>query len=648
MQLSDSQVRGLLRLTPPFDENDTFSEAFPEGGFIDGHHLIRLVGEGGMGRVYEARRASGTTSVALKVLKPELDSERERRRFFRTAEQVAEFSHPHIARILHVGADASTPYFTMEFVAGGSLLCAKLSQPSNWQPRSKWREWLGVGSRLTKEQRALAELASKVARAIDYAHKRGLLHRDIKPGNILIDAQGEPRLVDFGLARRIEPGADSSHAAGSEGSLYYMSPEQIAGGADGLTVRADIYSLGATFYELLTGVPPYRGEYLQVRTQVQGAIPVPAPSSLAPWVHPYLEAICLKCLEKSPNARYQSAAMLAQDFESVALGRPPSIPPLSAFRRVSYTLRRHPARTRRALLAVAALLSCVGLVLYALQRREARYREVVVANTAIASGQAGAAMLQLRAYADRVREAAAKPAFAAYAEQREPLDDPGEQIHQFASGFDAAYVLSTDGLVRAQWPVPKHEIWDRQYLFRDYFRGAKALAERGQEGVHVALAFRSERDDELKFAVSAPIYDQGRWVGVLVGAMVTDRVFGAVRTNVGDPERTTALLGPRGIDRPDIEKEARGELRPHYVTLIHEGLQRGQEVPMDSSPDLMRAFAQRAAPGEQFALEFPAPRVNANYRDPVAGFEGEWIAAFAPVGHTGYVIVTQSRKSSWW
>jgi hypothetical protein len=306
---------------------------------------------------------------------------------------------------------------------------------------------------------------------------------------------------------------------------------------------------------------------------------------------------------------------LAADLASVAHNRPPRIPPLSALRRGVYLARRHPQRTQRLVGLCALIALSVALLFLGWQQRQRHLRDAVVANTAIASGQAGAALLLLRAQGDRVLAAAELPVIAELAARDKLLEDPGPEVKQLALGVDSVYVVSTDGYVRAQWPLPPQVIWERSYLFRDYFRGAKSLADRGARGVYVAGAFRSERDEELKFAVSAPIYADGHWQGVLVAAIATDSVFGALRASAGDPGRTATLLGPRSIDRNEIEADSRGQLPLRYVTLIHEGLKRGEEVAAPLTQELQRAAALRGAPGEQFALEFPAPEVSATYRD---------------------------------
>jgi eukaryotic-like serine/threonine-protein kinase len=646
MNLSDSAVLRLLTLTAPKLEDDEPEPDFPDGRWLGEYELLRLVGCGGMGRVYEARRVRAEVSVALKVMRPELVSERERRRFLDTAEQVATFKHPHIVQVLHVNANPQRPYFTMELISGAPLTRARMQ--SERRPAGAPNSWRVLEQPVRTEQKNLAALLAKVAAAVDYAHKRGLLHRDLKPANILIDDHGEPHIVDFGLARRIESSGHSTLPGALEGTPYYMPPEQVRGGSDGLTVAADIYSLGATLYEVLVGRPPFIGSDGEVVAQITGPEPPIPPRELAPDVHPYLEAVCLKCLEKSPARRYTTAGKLALDLRSVAAGQPPAIPPLSPWRRWVYRMRRQPARARKLLHAALALIALCTLLIYGWQSRQARVREALLANTAIASGQAVATLLQLERYANRIAEGARVPAFAQHATGGAVALDPGPELKQLSVGLDTAFVVSTEGYVRAQWPLPPFDISKNKYDFRDYFQGARALARRGDGGVYVAHAFRSERDGQMKFAVSAPIYEGGRWVGVLVGALATDSVFGEVRTLTADPERATVLLGPRDVERGELEAGVVPMVPERFVTLIHSGLQRGQEVPTQAPPELLRAFEHGSTPGAQFALDFPAPEVATKYHDPVLGFEGSWMAAFAPVGRTGYVVVAQSRDNRFW
>ena len=208
-------------------------------------------------------------------------------RFLIEARAVARLSHPHIVPIYEVGEHGGRPFFTMEFVAGGSL-------------RERIDEFRG-------DQRAIARLMVTVARAVEHAHRRGILHRDLKPGNILLDERREPHVTDFGLAKRLDEESGLTQDGAIVGTPSYMAPEQAQAASD-LSTAVDVYGLGAVLYELLTGRPPFKGETVVETMMKARSQSPPAPRKLAADIDPDLETICLKCLEREPQARYGSAA----------------------------------------------------------------------------------------------------------------------------------------------------------------------------------------------------------------------------------------------------------------------------------------------------------------------------------------------------
>jgi len=218
----------------------------------------------------------------------------ERARFAREAEAVASLRHPNIVQIFDVGECAGLPFFTMEFVEGGSL--AQQLQGAPWPAR-----------------RATV-LVATLAGAVEHAHQEGIVHRDLKPANILLQADGTAKIGDFGLARRFEAGPSNTFSGARVGTPIYMAPEQALGTAAALRPAVDVYALGALLYEALTGRPPFRGvTAAETERQVIADEPVP-PSRLNPKVPRDLETICLKCLHKSPARRYPSAAELESDL----------------------------------------------------------------------------------------------------------------------------------------------------------------------------------------------------------------------------------------------------------------------------------------------------------------------------------------------
>jgi serine/threonine-protein kinase len=244
-----------------------------------------------MGVVYKAYNRELKRLEALKMTRAgAFVGPRELARFRFEAEAAAALDHPNIVKVHSVGEVGGVPYLAMSWVEGGTLAtCGPLAP------------------------REIATLMAKVARAVQHAHQRGILHRDLKPGNILLDKQGEPHVADFGIARRLAADATITATGGVVGTPAYMSPEQASGGAVG--PASDIYSLGAVLYELLTGRPPYAGTVVEVLAKVQSRESPPEPHRVRPGADPELEAVCLKCLQNEPARRYASAGELADDLE---------------------------------------------------------------------------------------------------------------------------------------------------------------------------------------------------------------------------------------------------------------------------------------------------------------------------------------------
>jgi tRNA A-37 threonylcarbamoyl transferase component Bud32/tetratricopeptide (TPR) repeat protein len=331
---------------------------FPLSVDIAGYHNVVELSRGGQGIVYRAVHTLTKRKVAIKMLlRGAYASARELHRFEREIEIVAALRHPNIVTVFDSGVTPDDrPYVVMEYIHG--------------VPLDKYaHEKLATTS---KRSRCIHEhhlrLFARVAAAVQHAHSRGVIHRDLKPGNILVDDAGEPHIVDFGMARSLSlargPTPTMTHEFG--GTLAYASPEQVAGDPERIDIRTDVYSLGVVLYELLTGEHPYpvSGPIGDVVRNIEHAEPV-RPSSIQPSIRDELETIMLKSLAKEPERRYQSAGGLARDVEDFLAGRPIAARSDSAWYLITKMARRHRAGVLTAAVIGLLLAGCAAAAIVA-------------------------------------------------------------------------------------------------------------------------------------------------------------------------------------------------------------------------------------------------------------------------------------------
>jgi serine/threonine-protein kinase len=312
---------------------------------VGNYEILEEIGRGGMGVIYRARQRHSRRIVAIKrIVSYHAETRETLERFRREAEAAASLDHPNILPIYEIGqGEDGLPFFSMKYAAGGSLQKAAAA--------------------LRKQPRECVRLMAKIARAVQYAHEHGVLHRDLKPGNILLDAHGEPFVTDFGLAKWLDTGTDLTRTLTIFGTPGYIAPEQAKGPGANLTPAADVYSLGAIAFDLFTGRPPFLGE--NALTVVQQATEKSAPKlrSLATALDRDLETICARCLEREPQARYRSAGDLAADLERWLEGRPiiarRVAPPVQAWR----WAKRNPQLACVTAVAFCSAMAAAGLFL---------------------------------------------------------------------------------------------------------------------------------------------------------------------------------------------------------------------------------------------------------------------------------------------
>jgi serine/threonine protein kinase len=347
-----------------------------------------------MGIIYRARQRNLNRIVALKmILSGAIAAPEDVKRFYTEAEAAASLEHSNIVPIYEIGEHEGQHFFSMALVDGKSL-----AEPLKNGP-------LGA--------KEAAEIMSKVSDAIDYAHSKGIIHRDIKPANILIDAKGEPKITDFGLARIDEGDSILTRTGLILGTPSFMPPEQASGKVRDIGAHSDVYSIGATLYCLLTGQAAFQGSSpLETLNMVLNE-PAKEPRSIVPSIPKDLQTICMKCLEKKPQDRYPTAGAVSKDLHCFLNGEPITARPPSPMIKLRYWIKKHPKLISRTFAALASLLFVAMMFLWWKSEQGKMEAEI---NAAVASKQASVAS-QKASVAEVRRSDASLKAFEAKVER---------------------------------------------------------------------------------------------------------------------------------------------------------------------------------------------------------------------------------------
>lgn len=629
-------------LRSPAAGTDARSMAGGEGERFGEYELIRVLGQGGMGTVYEARLAGTSLRVALKMLKPtELEGAEATRQLREEVENTAGLRHPNIVPIYHVGEYAGQPFYTMELIEGGSLD----------QHLDRYR------GQFAKTARLLAT----TARAVHHAHQRRILHRDLKPGNILLDQADEPHVADFGLAMRLDD-ADTATDSAPAGSLPWMAPEAVRGGTT-LSTAIDVWALGVILYELLTGVRPFGGANAgEVHQAILHHEP-PAPRAVNPSVPRDLDAVCRRCLHKDPDRRYESATALALELERWLRDEPVRARRAGRTERLARWCRRNPSLGVGSTLLLVLLVASLEAALSLTRDQEQKLRAAVCQNNEFAARHVASSVLgRLEQLSEPVLAAAGDEnlrracGHAKVAEAQAVLERHFLGRSRARLSFATVYLLDPDGklvaLVDPDHPrqkpdAPASRVLGGRFSNRDYFQGAlRHRYERApRDRIHLSRVYRSQNDGLDKLAISCAVLPEGpnKRPWILAATITTDATLGV--ESLHDARHKAVLFAPR-----DADPVQPGELPlpAGYVILVHPAFLAGEKsVPFPADrPGLVPLPSEE--PELRPASSPPPFASDDDYADPVAEhghpeFSGRWLTGSARVGNTELIVLVQQR-----
>jgi serine/threonine protein kinase len=577
------------------------------GRVFGNYDVLEQIGQGGMGVVYLARQRGLGRVVALKLLLAgSRATEAEIKRFHSEAKAAATLKHPNVVAIHEVGEHEGQHYFSMDYIEGRSLAEVIRRTPL---PAARAARYVKI-----------------IAEAIHYAHQRRILHRDLKPHNVLIDAQDEPRITDFGLARQIEVESDLTLSGAVLGTPSYMPPEQAAGKRREIGRASDVYSLGAILYDLLTGRPPFRADTpLDTLRQVIDTEPAP-PRLVNRNVPRDLETICLKCLAKPPEQRYSSAQDLADDLGRFLRQEPIHARPVSSGERLWRWSRRQPA--------LAGLLGAVAVMFVLLGVAAVLFRFTVLGMTAFADEYVikaissdlsrltnAVALVSQNADLPQLLQGRDAKELKAFLEARNNAINESGLKWMEGNPFDSWSLYDAKGVLLARWPETGESLEGLLHVEdRDHYRGAKSNA----PAPYVSRVFRSRTDPEDldKFGISAAVMGRRGESADIVGFLLATVTTSSTRTlgHEGD-NAYIVLVGPTDPSDPP-------ELRKPWAIISHPAYQRATPaIRLDSMPENLQV------------------RSSGWYFDPAArkypSYAGLWLACRAQIPGTPFYVIVQ-------